>query len=61
MNFRRSAVIKNLLYALELSEHELMDHLQLKMSPTVVADAAVTLDDVPTEDLREAMRVVCGR
>lgn len=60
-DFRRRGIIKNLSYALELSEHELLDHLQLQMSPTVVADESVTLDDAPTEDLRAAMRVVCGR
>lgn len=61
IDFRRRGVIKNLLDALLITEAELIDHIQTQMAPTVVSDCAVSLDDVPTEDLREAMRAICGR
>ena len=60
-DFRRRGIIKNLLDALAITDAELLDHLQTRMAPTVVSDCAITLADVPTEDLRAAMTVICGR
>lgn len=61
MNFHREAAISAIVFKLRIPRERLMDHLQVNMAPTVVSDEASKLDDVPIGDLREAMRVVCGR
>lgn len=61
VDFRRRGVIANIEQATGKTGDRLMDHLQLEMSPTVISDCCVHLADVPIEDLREAMRVLCGR
>lgn len=60
-NFRRAGIINQLKKATGgISDDRLLDHLQLECAPTCVSDCAISMDDVPTEDLREAMRALVG-
>lgn len=61
VDFWRRGVIVNIEQATGRAGDRLMDYLQLEMAPTVISDCCVHLADVPTEDLRAAMRVLCGR
>lgn len=59
--YRRAGIIVNLKKATGcISDNRLLDHLQLECAPTCVSDCAISLDDVPAEDLRDALRAIVG-